>query len=428
MKKLIIIAMVLLPLFVGSELWAQCGGCSTNNPMTMLPDHIILAGNPGAGAGDATVRASFYANKAVGGVYLHNCDAPFYGIGTKARWLNSDATGWYIAGNWQDPAGFTYVSGCTGTTNYTTVIIAYDPNYNTATHAATAVFITQKYLGGGYPFQSITPSTITPVAIPYPTIGTVTDQGANVDVTVTWTGVTLASTRYYNTACFATETGACDPFWGYKLYYKEVTGTTGPTRSDLDAAVGERFVAALTTSGTAAEVAYGTNTATIRIPKPATGNNTWIALGLVGAGSPTGKAALNSATQFVTGFVSQNSPNYVSPTPAAIELLSFGASDEVRSALITWQTASEVGTAGFNILRADSATSSKKTKINSALIPARGQAGGASYKFDDAKVETGKTYYYWLEEVENSGNKAEYGSVGVTITGKIPHAPATVKN
>lgn len=68
--------------------------------------------------------------------------------------------------------------------------------------------------------------------------------------------------------------------------------------------------------------------------------------------------------------------------------------------VLTWETASEVGTAGFNIYRSpiDEQT---MVKVNETLIPAQGdEMVGASYRFEDTGVTPGKRYRYQIEEVE----------------------------
>lgn len=76
---------------------------------------------------------------------------------------------------------------------------------------------------------------------------------------------------------------------------------------------------------------------------------------------------------------------------------------------ITWATETELETAGFNVLRADSADG-EYSQINPNLIPSRGDPiTGATYEFLDDNVTAGRVYYYRLEEVElnNSRNLQE---------------------
>ena len=76
---------------------------------------------------------------------------------------------------------------------------------------------------------------------------------------------------------------------------------------------------------------------------------------------------------------------------------------------LTWETATEVDNAGFNIYRARS-EGERYTKINDTLIPAKGNAtSGARYKFTDNTGE-GKSYYK-LEDVDYNGASTMHGPV-----------------
>lgn len=67
---------------------------------------------------------------------------------------------------------------------------------------------------------------------------------------------------------------------------------------------------------------------------------------------------------------------------------------------ITWDTATELQTAGFNLYRRDRPVGDF-VLVNQEMIPSQGEAlSGAAYNYIDDTVESGKTYYYVLEEVE----------------------------
>ena len=73
------------------------------------------------------------------------------------------------------------------------------------------------------------------------------------------------------------------------------------------------------------------------------------------------------------------------------------------SIVIEWSTASELDTVGFNIFRSDDPDGDAQ-KVNDQLIPASADAyTGSDYTFTDQSVSSGKTYYYWLEDVSGSG-------------------------
>jgi hypothetical protein len=81
------------------------------------------------------------------------------------------------------------------------------------------------------------------------------------------------------------------------------------------------------------------------------------------------------------------------------------------TATITWETASEVNTAGFNIYRSNSPEGPWQ-KINQQLIPpSEDPVGGGSYKFVDTQAQPGQTYYYQLEEIELSGSSTQFDPI-----------------
>lgn len=97
----------------------------------------------------------------------------------------------------------------------------------------------------------------------------------------------------------------------------------------------------------------------------------------------------------------------------AIELKSFkaraGASGKV---FLTWETATEVDNAGFNLYRSNK-ENGYYSKINNHLIAAKGKAvSGAIYRFVDTPPNRG-TYYYKLEDVDNEGKSTTHSLTDV---------------
>jgi hypothetical protein len=81
---------------------------------------------------------------------------------------------------------------------------------------------------------------------------------------------------------------------------------------------------------------------------------------------------------------------------------------------IRWTTGAEVDNEGFNVLRSE-AEDGPYAAINTALIPARAVSpGGASYEFVDDTADSGKTYFYKLEDVDTKGVKTLHGPVKAT--------------
>jgi hypothetical protein len=76
--------------------------------------------------------------------------------------------------------------------------------------------------------------------------------------------------------------------------------------------------------------------------------------------------------------------------------------------IVTWETASEVETAGFHVLRARS-PDGDFTLITETPVPAQGDPlVGASYRYEDTDVAWGQRYVYQLEEVELDGTRNRY--------------------
>lgn len=82
-------------------------------------------------------------------------------------------------------------------------------------------------------------------------------------------------------------------------------------------------------------------------------------------------------------------------------------------AVITWETASEVNTAGFNVYRSP-AGDGPWTKVNDAIIPpAEDPVRGGAYRFTDPAARPGVTYFYLLEEVEQNGQVNRFAPIEV---------------
>ena len=98
---------------------------------------------------------------------------------------------------------------------------------------------------------------------------------------------------------------------------------------------------------------------------------------------------------------------------AALALFLTGAATP-PTVTVEWSTASELNTAGFNVLRGDH-PDGPFTRLNADLIPASPDPlVGGSYVFTDTAVTSGQTYYYQLQEVESGGSASPQGTVLVT--------------
>lgn len=103
-------------------------------------------------------------------------------------------------------------------------------------------------------------------------------------------------------------------------------------------------------------------------------------------------------------------PVTISLQPAAIDLVSFTAELVDANAVIRWTTGAEVDTNGFHLYRATTSERKDAVRITEAMIPAQGPNGGV-YTYVDTAVLSGPSYSYWLIEVENGVEAAEYGPV-----------------
>lgn len=97
---------------------------------------------------------------------------------------------------------------------------------------------------------------------------------------------------------------------------------------------------------------------------------------------------------------------------ALVVLILFGAGYLIfidsPPVVLSWETASEVGTAGFNVYRAELSTE-QFVQVNKDLIPAEGdEVLGATYRYEDHAVSPAKRYSYRIEEVEWDGTLQLY--------------------
>ena len=92
--------------------------------------------------------------------------------------------------------------------------------------------------------------------------------------------------------------------------------------------------------------------------------------------------------------------------PTAVKLIDFKAIPEEGQVLVTWETASEEDTFGFELLRADSP---KGEPAVIATIPSASPGGnaGAFYDYVDTDVTDKVPYAYWLREITLSGRQPD---------------------
>lgn len=135
--------------------------------------------------------------------------------------------------------------------------------------------------------------------------------------------------------------------------------------------------------------------------------------GALGEGPNT--IALKGGPGFVASSVNGPSCDPLS-APLSVVLSDFAAVCEAANPQITWQTLSEAGTQGFNLMRGSSANG-WDTQLNSNLIPAQNPGsttGGGSYQWLDASALPDQAYFYWLQDVSMTGATSMHGPVSVT--------------
>ncbi len=119
----------------------------------------------------------------------------------------------------------------------------------------------------------------------------------------------------------------------------------------------------------------------------------------------------------VTGIAAYSPFSLNHGSPLAVTLAAFdGRAMGDGSALLEWQTASEVDLLGFYLYRAASEAGTL-VRLDKDLIPSQrpGSPMGASYSFQDRAAIPGTTYYYWIEMIQLDGGSVRYGPVRVAM-------------
>lgn len=116
----------------------------------------------------------------------------------------------------------------------------------------------------------------------------------------------------------------------------------------------------------------------------------------------------------------------VSPTLAMIA--SFRAyADEAGQVIVEWQTASEIGAAGFYLERQEPGTG-EYVRVTDELLPSLPLAPqGGAYRYADATAQVGQPYVYRLVEVEARGGENVYGPYPVIIAQPKPTSQSSAR-
>ncbi|HEY0781037.1 MAG TPA: C25 family cysteine peptidase, partial [Thermoanaerobaculia bacterium] len=90
------------------------------------------------------------------------------------------------------------------------------------------------------------------------------------------------------------------------------------------------------------------------------------------------------------------------------------AHEEGGRVVLEWETAAEIGTAGFRVLRRDE-RSGELRAVSGRLLPASGQAAGGVYRFVDETAPTSGRLTYKIVEQELRGSEREHGPFTVAV-------------
>ncbi|MHC4792083.1 MAG: T9SS type A sorting domain-containing protein [Planctomycetota bacterium] len=97
-----------------------------------------------------------------------------------------------------------------------------------------------------------------------------------------------------------------------------------------------------------------------------------------------------------------------------VELSTFTAKSEGRAVTLFWRTATEVNNSGFSIYRSEEKNGTY-TKIG--FVPGAGNSAiPIDYQFTDEEAELGKTYFYYLEDIDIAGEKDKSETIKVVVT------------
>jgi len=116
----------------------------------------------------------------------------------------------------------------------------------------------------------------------------------------------------------------------------------------------------------------------------------------------------------VCGIASSLSPFVVAQeSSTAITLRDFSALHSNNQVALNWITSSETNNEGFILYRSDSADG-PFAPITPSMIPARGGPGlTMTYSYTDFNVQTGRDYYYRLQDIDSRGFKSNYDVLAI---------------
>jgi len=121
--------------------------------------------------------------------------------------------------------------------------------------------------------------------------------------------------------------------------------------------------------------------------------------------------------------VSSTSPQELGEESLPVVLSAFTATIVDGKATLYWHTESEAANLGFNIYRSDT-KDGKYVNINANLIKGAGTTNNPhDYQYVDNAVLKGKTYYYYIEDVDLMGNTDKSHVIVIKVIDKAKSKP-----
>ncbi len=95
-------------------------------------------------------------------------------------------------------------------------------------------------------------------------------------------------------------------------------------------------------------------------------------------------------------------------------LADLGAAQASDAIVVTWETVSELDNRGFNLARDVGSRAGCQAERIPDPVAVAGQHRGLRYTWEDhAGLETGVTYWYWLEDLDTGGNLTRHEPISV---------------
>jgi hypothetical protein len=99
-----------------------------------------------------------------------------------------------------------------------------------------------------------------------------------------------------------------------------------------------------------------------------------------------------------------------------VELSAFLATATPQNyVMLQWTTQSETNVSGYYIFRNTANSLSTAQRVNNFIIEATNTSGEANYSYTDMEATPGNTYYYWLQNIDMSGEFVFHGPISVTL-------------